>query len=72
MFGEELIDSFGRFEQLIESYPGRGLKGAGGTQMDQLSLFGGDINRVKELESGIASSFVSERKQNGKGRGPSP
>ncbi|MED5417610.1 MAG: lyase family protein, partial [Verrucomicrobiota bacterium] len=39
MFGEELIDSFGRFEQLIESYPVRGLKGAVGTQMDQLSLF---------------------------------
>ncbi len=55
MFGEELIDSFERFEQLVESYPVRGLKGAVGTQMDQLSLFGGDINRVKELESGIAS-----------------
>ncbi|MCH2064247.1 MAG: adenylosuccinate lyase [Roseibacillus sp.] len=55
MFGEELINSFGRFEQLVESYPVRGLKGAVGTQMDQLSLFGGDINRVKELESGIAS-----------------
>ncbi len=55
MFGEEMIDSFGHFEHLIESYPVRGLKGAVGTQMDQLSLFEGDPDRVKDLERGIAS-----------------
>ena len=55
MFGEEIIDSFGHFEHLIESYPVRGLKGAVGTQMDQLSLFEGNPDKVRELERGIAS-----------------
>ncbi|MFM1560441.1 MAG: adenylosuccinate lyase [Roseibacillus sp.] len=54
MFGEELLDSLVRLEHLIENYPVRGLKGAVGTQMDQLSLFGGDAAKVKELESKIA------------------
>jgi adenylosuccinate lyase len=54
MFGEELLDSFRRFEHLLESYPVRGLKGAVGTQMDQLSLFGGDAAKVNELEGRIA------------------
>ncbi len=54
MFGEELIDAFGRFEHLMENYPVRGLKGAVGTQMDQLSLFGGDGGKVTELEGKIA------------------
>ncbi len=55
MFGEEIIDSFRHFEHLIESYPVRGLKGAVGTQMDQLSLFEGNPDKVRELERGIAS-----------------
>ena len=55
MFGEEIIDSFGHFEHLIESYPVRGLKGAVGTQMDQLSLFEGDPDKVRELERRTAS-----------------
>lgn len=54
MFGEELIDSFVRLEHLVEKYPVRGLKGAVGTQMDQLSLFGGDPAKVAALESRLA------------------
>ena len=54
MFGEELLDSFTRFDHLLEHYPVRGLKGAVGTQMDQLSLFAGDAEKVAELESRIA------------------
>ena len=54
MFGEELIDSLERFENLLAGYPVRGLKGAVGTQMDQLSLFGGDAAKVAELESRVA------------------
>ncbi|NNC90470.1 MAG: adenylosuccinate lyase [Akkermansiaceae bacterium] len=54
MFGEELIDSFVRLEHLIEKYPVRGLKGAVGTQMDQLSLFEGDAGKVAKLESRLA------------------
>lgn len=55
MFGEELIDSFVRFEHLLARYPVRGLKGAVGTQMDQLSLLGGDAAQVSDLERKIAS-----------------
>jgi adenylosuccinate lyase len=50
MFGEELLGSRRALEGLLEEYPGRGLKGAVGTQMDQLSLFGGDAAKVAELE----------------------
>ena len=38
MFGEELHIAFTRIEALIERYPVRGLKGAVGTQLDQLTL----------------------------------
>ena len=55
MSGEELLDARQRIETLVESYPVRGLKGAVGTQMDQLSLFNGDIGKVKELEQKVAS-----------------
>ena len=54
MFGEELLDSFVRFEHLMDRYPVRGLKGAIGTQMDQLSLFAGDAAKVRGLEGKIA------------------
>ncbi len=55
MFGEELIDSFVRFGHLLGNYPVRGLKGAVGTQMDQLSLFEGDPDRVHDLEGKVAT-----------------
>ncbi len=51
MFGEELLGGLASIEALLESYPVRGLKGAVGTQMDQLSLFDGDIKKINELES---------------------
>jgi adenylosuccinate lyase len=38
---------------VISGYSVRGLKGAVGTQMDQLSLFGGDAEKVAELESRV-------------------
>jgi adenylosuccinate lyase len=53
MFGEELIDTFVRFDHLIATYPVRGLKGAVGTQMDQLSLFDGDATQVDRLEKSV-------------------
>lgn len=55
MFGEELLDSFARFEQIVSSYPVRGLKGAVGTQMDQLSLFEGEASQVNLLEKSVAT-----------------
>src|SRR5690606_13591418 len=36
MFGQELLVAFNRIEELLERYPVRGLKGAVGTQLDQL------------------------------------
>ena len=55
MFGEELLGSFQQLSQVIDSYPVRGLKGAVGTQLDQLSLFGGDAAKVAELESRVVA-----------------
>ncbi len=50
MFGEELLVAFGRLEDLLARYPVRGLKGAVGTQLDQLTLLGGDSGKVDQLE----------------------
>ncbi len=50
MFGEELLFGVNQLHSLIENYPVRGLKGAVGTQVDQLTLFDNDISKVKELE----------------------
>jgi adenylosuccinate lyase len=54
MFGEEILLAFHAVENLIASYPVRGLKGAVGTQMDQISLFDEDIEKVSKLESLVA------------------
>ena len=53
MFGEELLGGLQTLDALIERYPVRGLKGAVGTQMDTISLFDGDPQKVLELESRI-------------------
>ncbi len=53
MFGEELLSGLGALEGVIASYAVRGLKGAVGTQMDQLSLFDGDADKVAELEKRV-------------------
>ncbi len=55
MFGEELLSSLTALDSVIANYAVRGLKGAVGTQMDQLSLFGGDAEKVAELEKRIVS-----------------
>ena len=55
MFGEELLSGFHALEDVIAGYAVRGLKGAVGTQMDQLSLFGGDAGKVAELETRVVA-----------------
>lgn len=55
MFGEELLHAARRLDALIAGYPVRGLKGAVGTQLDQLSLFDGDTEKVLELERRLAA-----------------
>jgi adenylosuccinate lyase len=55
MFAEELLGGLANLEHLIATYPVRGIKGATGTQLDQLNLFGGDHAKVAALEQQIAS-----------------
>ncbi|CAN5428703.1 adenylosuccinate lyase [soil metagenome] len=54
MFGEDLLGGLDHLQEVIDTYPMRGLKGAVGTRMDQLSLFGGDAAKVEALEERIA------------------
>lgn len=50
MFGEETLQAVERLAALLENYPARGLKGAVGTRLDQLTLFGGATDTVEALE----------------------
>lgn len=53
MFGQELLAASARLDDLLARYPVRGLKGAVGTQLDQLTLLGGDAAKVGKLENRI-------------------
>ncbi len=53
MFAQELQIAFARLDDLVTRYPVRGLKGAVGTQLDQLTLLGGDTAKVDQLEARI-------------------
>lgn len=53
MFGQELLIAFQRLDELIKRYPVRGLKGAVGTQLDQLTLLGGGPEKIARLESQV-------------------
>lgn len=53
MFGQELLAAFTRLDELAVRYPVRGLKGAVGTQLDQLTLLGGDAAKVARLEARV-------------------
>jgi adenylosuccinate lyase len=53
MFGQEMLLAQDRLDRLVEAYPVRGLKGAVGTQLDQLTLLGGRADKVADLESRV-------------------
>lgn len=53
MFGEDLLLAVRELDRVINNYPVRGLKGPVGTQMDLLTLFGGDQEKVASLEDRI-------------------
>lgn len=53
MAGQELLAAFTGLDELIARYPVRGLKGAVGTQLDQLTLYNGDAIKVARLEARI-------------------
>ena len=53
MYAEELALGLDRLENLAANYPVRGLKGAVGTQLDSLTLFEGDQDKVAQLEQKV-------------------
>lgn len=53
MFGEEMLLGVQALESLIQSYPARGLKGAVGTRLDQITLFNGDATKARALEERV-------------------
>ncbi|MBT9450607.1 adenylosuccinate lyase [Akkermansia glycaniphila] len=55
MFGEEIVHGFGAWVSQMDRYAVRGLKGAVGTQLDQLSLFGKNAETVAALEEKVCS-----------------
>jgi adenylosuccinate lyase len=57
VFGDELLLACRRLDALVADYPLRGLKGAIGTQLDQLTLFAGDRARVARLEAAIVAEL---------------
>jgi adenylosuccinate lyase len=51
---EETLIALKRLRELIDRYPLRGIKGPMGTAQDMLDLFGGDTERLAELERRVA------------------
>ncbi|QYY36647.1 adenylosuccinate lyase [Ruficoccus sp. ZRK36] len=54
MFGEDLLLAFENLDRLMQHYPVRGLKGAVGTQTDQLRLFEGDSAKAAQLDQRVS------------------
>jgi adenylosuccinate lyase len=61
MFGQELLQAHVRLDELLARYPARGLKGAVGTQLDQLTLLGGDARKVARLEKRVLAHLGFRR-----------
>ena len=49
-YGEDTLRAIENLDALIATYPVRGLKGAVGTQLDQLTLFDGDASKALKLD----------------------
>ncbi|MCC5848897.1 MAG: adenylosuccinate lyase [Verrucomicrobia bacterium] len=61
MFGQDLLCAVERLDNLLLRYPVRGLKGAVGTQLDQLTLFDGDVEKVRALEERVVDHLGFSR-----------
>ncbi len=68
MFGEEMLQAFRHLEHLLENYPLRGLKGAVGTALDQLTLLDGDHEKLANLQGKIRSHLGFKRELNAVGQ----
>jgi adenylosuccinate lyase len=68
MFGEEFLYGIENLNFVIEQYPVRGLKGAVGTQLDQLTLFEGNTDLVEKLESSVVRHLGMSRKMDAVGQ----
>ncbi|MEX2054290.1 MAG: adenylosuccinate lyase [Candidatus Colwellbacteria bacterium] len=55
--GEELLVAVGLVEKIIELYPGRGLKGAVGTQQEQMDLLGLEEEDALRFDEELMSDF---------------
>ncbi len=53
MFGEECLRGVAQLDVALQAFAARGLKGAVGTQLDQLTLFSGDAAKVAKLEQRV-------------------
>ena len=58
---QELLLTYRRLTDFLNSYPLRGIKGPVGTQQDQLDLFEGDSQKVSELEQIVADHLGFEQ-----------
>lgn len=55
MFGEEMLGAYHQLQSVLGSYPARGLKGAVGTRLDQISLFEGDAAKARALDEKVVA-----------------
>ena len=53
MFGEEMLQAYAHLDELCNRYPLRGLKGAVGTGLDQLTLLGNDPAKLDALQEKV-------------------
>lgn len=53
MFGEEMLLAHQSLAGVLQAFPARGLKGAVGTRLDQITLFDGDADKARALEQRI-------------------
>ncbi|MDA3810478.1 MAG: adenylosuccinate lyase [Spirochaetaceae bacterium] len=68
MFGQELLLAIENLQRVIENYPVRGIKGAVGTQLDQLTLFNGNTEKVNQLEEKIINHLGINKSINSVGQ----
>ncbi len=54
---DELLIAHARLDDLVGRYPARGIKGPMGTSQDMLDLLGGDLAKLDEFETRIASGL---------------